>query len=192
MKKSILLFLIAFTFSFAGVCQIAKANWMIGGNATFNSTKTNGGDILASTTQTTVQVSGDVGFFLFDKFVAGLEPFFTSGRSKSGTNYIISQRNYGLGPFVRYYLLSPDNEYVNIFSEATFQFGFLDSRPNGSVLYYNRIATALGCEMFFNTSVGLEFKVGYANLNYAKSAASSSSIIAGIGFQFHLEKITNN
>ncbi len=73
MKKSILLFLIAFIFCNNANCQITKGNWLVGGNATFSRLK-NSSTASAQFKQTNFEIRPLLGYFLKDKFAVGLDP----------------------------------------------------------------------------------------------------------------------
>jgi hypothetical protein len=184
MKKIILLFLLTSIFWNNADSQITRENWLIGGAASYSSLK-NKGNGIPRNYQIEFQLSGNVGYFFLDKFVGGLKPVFESNKVINGS-IAVSSGTYELGPFLRYYFLPADRR-VNILSEFSYEFGITPSSGNPT-LYSNNISGLIGCEAFFNQSVGVEFTIGYSSLKYTKSTGSVNTIIAGIGFQFHLEK----
>ena len=99
----------------------------------------------------------------------------------------VTVSSYSLGPFARYYFL-PSDKYVNIFSELSYQYGITKTSQSSSSFNNNKISGIVGCSAFFNTSVGLEFTLGYSSYLYSNNSAKVKSIIAGIGFHFYLEK----
>lgn len=185
MKKTILLFFLVSIFYNNAHSQITKENWLIGGSASYSSLK-NKGNGIPNDNQIEIQLSGNVGYFFLDKFVGGLKPVFESNKVVNGSTATNSSGIYELGPFLRYYFL-PADSHVNILSEISYKYGITPSSGNPT-LHSNNISGLIGCEVFFNQSVGVEFTIGYSSLKYTKSTGSVNTIIAGIGFQFHLEK----
>lgn len=180
MKKITLLTLLCFL-TFICYSQITKDNWLIGGAASFRSSKYDNGGV--SSKQTIIQLSGDVGYFIIDKFATGLK----LGYSRIETNNPLNISNtYEIGPFVRYYFLPP-GKYVNIFSELSYQYGLMKTNQ-GVKQNSNNFSGVLGCAAFFNRSVAIEFTVGYSSYLYNNNTGKVNSLIAGVGFHFHLEK----
>lgn len=187
MKKTILLIIIFFIFYDNANSQITEGNWLVGGAASFSSLKNESDvDIIDKSNKVQIQFLGHLGYFFFDKFTAGLKPGFETSKVISGP-VNLSSNIYEMGPFVRYYFLPIDNRYVNILSEISYQYG-IKSGNRFSTVHSNNISGLIGCEAFFNESVGIEFTIGYSSLKYAESSETSNTIIAGIGFQFHLKK----
>lgn len=187
MKKRIyLIVIIVFAANYAN-CQLTKGNWMIGGGASFRSSKyeTN---TSAYSKQTLVNLSGDVGYFIIDKLAIGLKPGYERTGTKGNSNPLndINVNTYNIGPFARYYFLDAE-KYVNIFSEVSYQYGIMKT-SQGVSQNSNNFSGVLGCAAFFNSSVALEFTLGYSSYLYNNNSGKVKSIIAGIGFQFHLEK----
>lgn len=184
MKKITILVVTVLLFCTKSNSQITKGNWMIGGSAAFTSTN-NKSNATPNANQLLVQLSGDIGYFFFDKLAVGLKPAFESSTVKffSGSN---TSNILAVGPFTRYYFL-PKEKIVNILVEVSYQYGIRWSTTN-EILHSNRISISSGAVVFFNNSVGLEFTIGYSSLKYAKSNGLNNSVTAGIGFQFHLEK----
>lgn len=161
--------------------QITRDNWLLGGAASFRASKYALGGV--SSKQNIVNLSGDVGYFIIDKFAVGLKPGYS--RTETNSPHNISN-TYEIGPFVRYYFL-PVERYVNIFSDLSYQYGFLKTNQ-GVKQNSNNFSGLLGCAAFFNRSVALEFTVGYSSYLYNNNAGKVNSVIAGIGFHFYLEK----
>lgn len=154
---------------------------MIGGAASFKSSKYDFGGV--SSKQTISQLSGDVGYFIIDKFAAGLKVGYSRSEVNSPHNIV---NTYEIGPLVRYYFL-PTEKYVNIFSELSYQYGLMKTNQ-GVSQDSNNFSGILGCAAFFNSSVALEFTLGYSYYLYNNNAGKINNVIAGIGFHFHLEK----
>ncbi len=153
---------------------------MMGGGASFRSAKYEFGGV--TTIQTTAQLSGDVGYFILDKFSTGLKP----GYSRTETDRPHNIANtYVIGPFVRFYFLQPE-KYVNIFSELGYQYG-ITMTNQGVKENSNNFSGLLGCAAFFNSNVALEFTLGYSSYLYNNNRGKVNSVVAGVGFHFHLE-----
>ena len=184
MKKTSLLIIVASFIINDAASQITKRNWMIGGAASFRSSKYDEAAGITSK-QIILQLSGNVGYFLIDKFAVGLKPEYERTEVKQNANHQVVN-TYGLGPFLRYYYL-PVGKYVNIFSELSYQYGIIKTNQSSSTNNSNKLSGLAGCAVFFNSSVALEFTLGYSSFSY-NTAGKVKSLIAGIGFQFHLEK----
>lgn len=178
MKKTFsLLVAINFIFCYADG-QITQGNWLIGGSGSLNSARYNIN--VGTSIQTNIQLSGDVGYFVFDKLVFGLKPGYSSILVNSPVSKVIS---YDFGPFTRYYFLDREKT-VNVFSELAYQYGITKSNSNSD--NRNRYSGNIGCVIFFNTAVALEFSVGYSYLLYNNNSGNVKYITSGIGFHFHL------
>jgi len=183
MKLKISLLIIVLTIANHANSQIEKRNWMIGGAGSFRSSNYNNG----VSKQNILQLNGDVGYFILNKLTAGLKP----GYERTGTKGNFSPNNvvistYYLGPFARYYFL-PVNKRVNIFSELSYQYGIMRT-SQGVSQNSNNYTGYIGCAAFFNNCVALEFTLGYSSYLYNNNSGKVNSVIAGVGFQFHLEK----
>lgn len=192
--KSITITIIAL-FLFSNICfsQITKTNWMVGGNAGFSFSNPNNGDF--GNKVTIVTIAPNIGYFFVDKFAAGLrlsyqKTHITFVQQSGGFN---NATDYSIGPFVRYYFLSVDQQY-NIISEGSFQFGN-EVETNSS--YTNKLSTnsftfSAGPVIYFNSSVGLEFLLSYTSGSTSSSSGNrSNSFTAEIGLQVYLEKDKN-
>jgi len=91
-----------FLFSLASNAQITKGNWLVGGDASFTSTKY-ASEATASYTQTYFQISPKVGYFLFDKFAAGLKPSLSYTTTKATWTQHVTE--FGIGPFAHLCLI---------------------------------------------------------------------------------------
>ncbi len=183
MKKSILLFFIAFIFYNNAHSQITKGNWMIGGAASFRSSDYENVAGFPSK-QTLLQLSGEVGYFIIDKFALGLKPGYDRTEGNNPRKIV---NNYSVGPFARYYFL-PVDRYVNIFSELSYQHGIQKTNQTSFVNNNNDFSGVGGLPFFLILSVALEFTLGYSVYLYNYNSGKVKSVIAGIGFHFHLEK----
>jgi hypothetical protein len=181
-KKTILMILIASIFNNRANCQITKGNWLVGGSGEFHKQHEDlqGSDIRGLV----VTASPDIGYFIVDKFAAGIKADFTYSTINVKDN-ISKSTILGFGPFVRYYFLSSDNR-INIFSEAAYQYT-IDFKGH----YQNDLNFAAGPVIFFNSSVGLELTAKYSTLNSTMPIANAKTVFFIIGFQIHLEKDKN-
>lgn len=183
MKKSILLFFIAFIFYNDAHSQITKGNWLVGGSGQFQKQREDlqGSDIRGLA----ISASPDIGYFIIDKLGAGIKVDFSYNRIKMKGS-ISKSLILGLGPFVRYYFL-PSNNRINIFSEAVYQYN-IDFYGH----YQNDVNFAAGPVIFFNSSVALELAAKYSTVNSTMPIANAKTIFFTIGFQIHLEKLEQN
>jgi len=189
MFKTIVLISIAcLVLSNPATSQITQGNWMIGGNASFNSDKIHSTNV----TTTNIQLSPGIGYFIWDKFSAGLkfdiafQKMGYPGPSNTGyinTNHLIA------GPFVRYYLLN-EEKLLNLFVEGNYAYGTYKTSgyyaiSDGRTSKYSFLA---GPVVYFTNNVGLEFTVGYYNNQDISAHSTNKGFQMGIGLQVHLEK----
>jgi hypothetical protein len=181
MKKSIL-FIITASFIFNNAnSQITKGYWLISGNANFSTLKSSSAASLQFK-QTDIQISSGVGYFPIDKFAIGLRPSFTYGNNSINAG---SAKIFGIGPFLRYYFLKPEKVF-NVFTEANYSYQSIVGQGSGQKS--NTFSFLAGPVLYFNTSVGLEFTMGYSTTKIVGFTGSNNKMQFGIGFQFHLEK----
>lgn len=189
-----------FLFVLISICihsygQITKDNWLLGGTGSLRSLKTSYSSPNLSTTskRLDITVSPGVGYFVKDRLALGLKAGYSKYKEQvdgPGGGYTNTNR-YSFGPFVRYYFLLKEKEY-NILTESSYQYGLYSFRPTKGHSY---VFTALaGPVIYFNSSVGLEFLIGYYNtketirINDNDFVTRQKGIQVSIGFQFHLEK----
>ena len=199
-KLTILLLTISLTKYSSG--QITNCNWLVGGTGLFNSTTYTNDLGLQSIRYTNIQLSPNIGYFFVNKFAGGLKLSFATSRNKiisDGAGYNLGKNDsYGFGPFLRYYFLNPDKQF-NILIDGSYQYqiergGGVSSTGNTPlsvpITQYtkNTFSIAGGPVIYFNSSVGLEFLVGYTTSNYVQNKSSINSFQVGLGFQIHLEK----
>lgn len=182
--------------------QITKHNWLVGGTGLFNST-TYANDLGNENQRiTNFLIAPNIGYFFIDKFAGGLKLSFANSRNKNisnGAGYNLQKNNsYGFGPFFRYYFLDTDKQF-NILIDGSYQFqiergGGVSSTGNTSIPFpitqytKNIFSIAAGPVIYFNSSVGLEFLIGYTTSNYVQNKSSVNIVQVGLGFQIHLEK----
>ena len=181
MNKCTIVLLACISIALTANCQITKGNWMLGGNASFSSLKSSS-TAAAQFKQTDIQIIPTVGYFFIDKFTAGLRPSLTYGSNTiANSNTII-----GIGPFARYYFLSPDN-ILNLFTEGSYSYGSISGK--GQIASKsNTYSVSGGPVVYFNSSVGLEFTLAYSTTKVVGFTGTNNEVRFGIGFQFYLEK----
>jgi hypothetical protein len=192
MKQSLLIVLTTLTFQSFG--QLTKGNWLVGGTGNFLTSKnTYTSPTYSSTSERIdINISPNVGYFIIDKLAAGLRSSFSKYKEQvngAGGGYSNLNR-FEFGPFMRYYFLSAEKQY-NILSDINYQYGLYWFTPTkGSI---NTFSASAGPVIYFNSSVGMEFLLGY----YSRKEViqQNGDIInhqkgfqIGIGFQIHLEK----
>ncbi len=183
-------------FTQPALAQLEKGIWHTGGMADFYSHKQAFETELTSSNanRTNINLNANIGYFVADKFSLGLKPGFSSVKAEfSNGGAIMNTQRYLLGPFARYYLLNMENRY-NIVTESSYQWGFLGGeKSSGSI---NNATILIGPAIYFNSTVGLEFLMGY---KYTKemqndidgnpfSTNKTNGFFMGLGFQIHLQK----
>jgi hypothetical protein len=174
-------------------CQISKNNWLVGGNLSYS--KVNSAGTNASNNKTTtIEIMPNIGYFIFDKLAVGIKQNTHLSKEKrpqvDGSTNTFNQNNFSFGPFIRYYFLDIDNR-VNVFSDFSGYYTFITNRSNGirggvsKSIDYSIFA---GSALFVNSTVGLEFLLGYTGFKDIENESRSDKIQFRIGLQIHLEK----
>ncbi|TAG29826.1 MAG: hypothetical protein EAZ35_09385 [Sphingobacteriia bacterium] len=182
--KFIQLTAIALVFFIKSQAQITKNNWMLGGTFSISQTKTSSQANELFSTQ--INTTPRVGYFLANRFALGILGRFDLLNLKP-TLTTSSASNFGIGPFVRYYLLPVENK-TNLLIEANGTYTWLKSSlllNSSNFIDYTLLA---GPVIFLNSSVGLEFLVGYYGYKETTSNSKMMSVNFSIGIQYHLEK----
>jgi hypothetical protein len=175
--------LLTFTTSFG---QISKDSWLIGGNFTFASEKSQGNNVV-SYTSTVFQISINGGYFFFDKLAGGIKTGFQHSKIKVGGPN--EGTTLEIGPFVRYYFLHPEKQ-INIFAEAAYEhIAFL--YPNSENTRQNRFSFLAGPVVFVNPAIGLEFTIGYSSSTFENYDQTVNNLHLGFGLQVHLPQKSN-
>jgi len=192
MKHS--LFIILTTLTFQSFGQLANGNWLVGGTGNFLSSKNTytSPTFSSSSDRVDIKISPNIGYFIIDKFAAGLRSSYTKSKGvvngPGGLN--TNENRFEIGPFVRYYFLDAQKSY-NVLTDLSYQHGFYWFTPTKGNI--NTFSASAGSVIYFNSSVGLEFLLGY----YSRKEVirQNGDIInqqkgfqVGIGFQIHLEK----
>ena len=199
--KHLLKTFVLLAISTSSFAQLSKGNWLVGGSGSFYSSNTvsKNSAFRQKSDEFNLSIVPSIGYFFAERFAAGLNTNFSWGKGKGGDaidsngNIVGSGgesniKKFLIGPFVRYYLLSTDKPF-NILTSVNYQYGVLSFTPGkGSA---NNFSIAAGPVIYFNSSVGLEFTLGYvAQTEDAENAYETrrKGLQIGIGFQIHLEK----
>ncbi len=184
--------IVFFLFFFSsGYSQITKGNWLVGGNGEFYSytAQYTAPTYSNEASYTQIDLSPNIGYFVADKLAFGIRPTFSSIKGKVTTSggLATNVQRYWIGPFGRYYFL-PDDNPVNIVTDVSYQYGFFGGISKGNLSAFSAMA---GPVVYFNSSVGIEFLLGYSASKedvegYQKETRKGFQI--GIGFQIHLER----
>ena len=184
MKKIIFLIIASLTVNYAS-SQITKGFWMFGGNGSLSSN--NIVSPLGTIKSTLVYIQPKVGVFLFDKLATGIIVNYELNRSKNSSIPVSSTSTYGIGSFIRYYLLEKDNR-LNLLTELNGVFNRQTgvNNSNSGLIQYSILT---GPVIFLNSSIALEILTGYRRSNETKSEGSyNNEFLIQIGLQIHLEK----
>lgn len=203
MKK---LLFILFIIPFISQAQINKGNWLVGGILGGNYSE--GEDFrnarIEETTTKEVNLIGQVGYFPIKKLAIGLNAQYTASTEKlSITSFFPSSFSQSFetsdniiaaGPFVRYYLLSPDQKF-NFYFQANLQKGtvqrealsYIDigspiEKEKTDLFAYHLSAAPV---FMINKKVALELVLNYSRIEHFDITNRFS---AAIGFQVHLGK----
>lgn len=195
--KSFILLSFAFLLTSYSFAQLDKGTFLLGGNGSFYKYdgKFNAVNNNNTSKATDIKINASVGYFLIDKFVLGLRPSFSFMKAKQdGTGATFgSVTQFIVGPFSRYYFLEKDKPF-NILLDAAYLFGTnsypFDNTGKGVI---NELSISAGLEAFFNTTVGVEFLVGYKSKyedikGIAGYSDKKNGLNVSIGFQIHLSK----
>ncbi len=189
--------------------QITKKNWLVGGSGSISS-NTDDVSFTIPSSNNELQIiryetvgytlTTKIGYFPIDKLAFGLS--FLTGGTKIESSIITgssvgaepnSTFQFAAGPFIRYYFLKVNKPY-NILVEANYLLGRQDFRTYGKEkANINSFSILAGPEIFFNSSVGIEFLFGYKLYNdtYENkiySSVQTKNLQFAIGIQIHLQK----
>jgi hypothetical protein len=175
--------------------QLTKGHWLVGGSGRFYSYKN---EFLSSISTnsgkyTQIDLSPNVGYFLADKLALGLKTTISSLKGNwtfaSGTGATNTQR-YLFGVFGRYYFLESEKQ-TNILVDASYQTGIIRGL-NDTKGTLNNFSISAGPVIYFNSSVGIEFLLGYATdiEKYSSQVQTEkrNGFQFSIGLQIHLIK----
>ncbi len=174
--------------------QLMKNTWLIGGTGSSYTYTDNTSYQSGSYTSkyTSVDISASVGYFVMDKLAGGLRPTFSSYKGSTSGGGSTNSYRLAIGPFVRYYFLNEEKRF-NLLADICYQAGINDWKDGYPAKgKYNTFYLQAGAEFFFNSSVGLEFLIGYksqiASIDNSPSGYDRNveGLQTSIGFQFHL------
>jgi hypothetical protein len=199
MKQTILFLTSAFLLTFSSTAQLDKKNWLVGGSGSFKSFNNNFTSNVYNTEAkiTEIKLTPNIGYFVIDKLAVGLKTTLELRNVKglsAGTGGTGKSLRLDYGPFVRYYILEKNKQF-NILADLNYQFG--NVTLTGEKGSRNNFSILTGPALYFNSSVAIEFLVGY---QYTKEQISSltfgnpykvidKGFLFAIGFQIHLEKL---
>lgn len=188
MKKIVVAIVPVFFFHQILIAQLSKGYWMAGGNGNFST----GSYHLAfyETKTTTLSISPSIGYFIADRFPIGLRVLLSNYHASdyntsNGTTGLANNFGISAGPFARYYFFRQADRPVNIFVEGNYGFGY-NTDINRIKNYLNRFSFNAGPVLYINSSIGLEFLIGYYQSR--QYGYTTTGFQAGLGFQIHLEK----
>jgi len=159
---------------------------MIGGVISYASTNYNSANYGEPHAAYNLQAKPNIGFFVADKFAAGITTLInSSGVKPTGSTGFNKYTDFNIGPFVRYYLLPTENR-TNILAETMYQIGYEKGNQKDPALKNTFIAAA-GPVFYFNNSVGLEMQISYSTYKFKSIQGFNHTIMFGLGLQVHLE-----
>ena len=178
MKKFLLLAAFGFAATMADA-QINKGQFMVGGNANFQTSKVE--DASDDSRITTINFNPNIGYFFIDNLAGGLRLSVSSYKEKGEDEGFTS---LSASPFIRYYFL-PATEKVNLFADASFGIGTLGSDNKES---FNQFSISAGPAVFLTPNTALEFSIGYNSVGGDAYGGDKryNTIGLNIGFQIHL------
>jgi hypothetical protein len=183
-KKSLLVAFCLLFFLINVHSQLERKTWLVGGNASFNTDKNSSTDDRS----TLIQVKPNIGYFFWDKISFGLNINYAFQRD-SYNGHGINTHSLDIGPFMRYYFLNKDN-LLNLFLEGNYAYGTYKTSgfypiSDGRQTEYSILT---GTVLYFNSSIGLEFTVGYYSNKDITQDITDNGLQVGMGFHVHLKK----
>ncbi|MCL7754381.1 hypothetical protein [Polaribacter sp. Z022] len=187
MKKITLLIIILFTITISA--QTEKGKVFVGANSNFSfnsskytttSTSSNYSSTYTSDPTNSFSFSPQVGYFISDNFVLGLNFRLSSTKVKGNE----SNGFYTISPFAKYYLLEGN---LKPFLNASLGLGsFFNSYQNYIVdpntSYYEKVSTKInsariggGLAYFLNDIIAFEFNLDYFNETYKSDNNQNSN-----------------
>lgn len=177
--------------------QLTKGHWLVGGSGRFYSYKNeySASSFTSNGKYTQIDLLPNIGYFLTDKFAIGLNTtisslkgdFMVVGGGGSGGS---SSQRYLFGTFGRYYFLE-EAKQINILFNASYQSGIIRGLNNTRGTLSN-FSISAGPVIYFNSSVGIEFLLGYVSNSekYTSQVLSENKngFQFNIGLQIHLLK----
>lgn len=195
MRKSFSFVLVLLFYSFTSSSQITERHWMVGGSGSFTHAE-NKGSAVTNSDRTTLTASPNIGYFIWDNFCAGarvsfnsIKQVYTENPGNGAISYEQRITTYDLGPFLRYYFLDPEYR-TNLFVDGCYQHQILKHRVpgNSSLQTANAFSINAGPVVYLNSTVGLEFTIGYSSLKYKGVGGRTNTVQANLGLQIHLQR----
>jgi len=180
-------------FVFTAKSQLDKGVWLVGGTGNLLSSKYeyNSPTLSYTSDRLDIGIAPNVGYFIADKLALGIRLNYTKYKDQvngAGGGYTNVNR-FSFGPLARYYVLNKENRY-NLLTEVNYQYGLYSFKPTkGNSNTFNAL---VGPVIYFNTSVGLEFLLGYYSTTETikqsgDNITKQSGFQISLGFQIHLE-----
>ena len=188
--KQLLLLITLITITTISFSQLNKNQFLIGGNASFSSSKYGGGSPLEYKL-TSTQIAPNAGFFILSKLAVGGKV--SLGYEKYKSSYTTNSNSTQLLPYVRYYILSPKQK-VNLFTEVDYNYTISKWKGmSGEVLQVNKIKEAgytimAGPVFFISPSIAIELSLSFTSSKAKGSPYFTDTFMTGLGFQVHLGK----
>lgn len=166
-----------------GFSQVYKGQWLVGGNAAFETGKVGDSD---ESKFTSFSFSPNVGHFFINNFAGGVRLSVESTKFKEQDD---ASSSILFAPFVRYYFL-PAAEKVNIFGDASYGFGSM--KDFGESEGFNQFSISAGPAVFLTPNTALEFALQYRSAGGDAFGGDDRQNNFGlnIGFQIHLGNAT--
>lgn len=199
LKRTTLLFILILL-SLSSFAQLDRNTWIVGGSGTFTSINDDFSSNTVSTEykRTNLQLNPKIGYFIIDKLAVGLKSSIWWEKDKGlSSNSLTTSESIRLdyGPFFRYYFL-PQEKPFNILTEVSYQYGSVKDIYSKNKGVRNSFAVFVGQAIYFNSTVGMEFLIGYqsqqeklTSLNNESNYSSiKKGLLVSVGFQIHLTK----
>lgn len=195
MKKQTLSSLLLLLICSTSFSQLEKKTWLVGGNGSFSSAN-NTSSIATASKQTKIIIAPNIAYFIIDKLASGLKLTYGRNKVNYGSTFLpLEESSYLIGPYLRYYLLEKE-KLINLVVESSFSYGNLIQ--GSQIIGGGKTSTessnfsfTAGPVFYFNSSIGLEFLVGFSSEKYKNYIGNNSYFTIGIGFQFYLQKLKN-
>ncbi len=169
MKKIILC--LAIIVSIKAYSQTEKGTWLLGGSASFSSSKQPYGDAI-----TILSITPNIGYFIKKDLAVGAQ---ASLQNITNNNTATS-----FSPFIRYYFL-PLGSNAKLFVNGSYGWGSYLLNGNSTGLSTWEIAA--GPSIFLNRNIALELTLAYAKGDLT-GYGTTGTIRFNTGFQIHLNK----
>ncbi len=175
MKLKLLAIVILLSSS-ATFAQIKKGQWMIGGDATFTSTK-----YTDNPTITELSFNPAAGYFFMDKLAGGLRVDISTASYGSGSG---SATSFFGSPFLRYYFL-PVAQKVNLFADASYGIGSV-SATGADTKSTTLMRIMVGPSIFLNQHTALQIAPFYRRKGATDLDDKTDTFGMAIGLQIHI------